>query len=247
MKNSLRIIAFTLIVNSLFAGNCICYHVYYNPIKLYQRNTIKDDTLTLVGDLVKEPFITKNGKPVPGLFDFYFKTENEKYFIKANESIFSKEKLEELMKIDNKSESKFHKRRFKVVLKTGDWDADPKNPELQQSRVGKYIIITQELKPIEEKLIDKLFSPQEKMAFLLADSVAKVELKEYNRQNNNMLSDGQLSLEYYNKTIESLAKNINSFEVIYKFNQPLGGKVMLSSFCVIVNVDTKVTQFVRGR
>lgn len=148
MKNIVTLFAFTLLINSIFAINSSGFSIKNNKyfIKYINNKTSKEDTLTLTGVIIKEAFITKNGKPAPNVFDFFFKSGEEKYFIKATESIYSKIQLEEMMKEDNRPEAEYHSRKFKVILRNGDWDTDPKNPELQQSRIGKYIIIIQELR-----------------------------------------------------------------------------------------------------
>ena len=85
---------------------------------------------------------------------------------------------------------------------------------------------------------------QNDIAIQLGDSAARSELKIYNDTHSNTLSEGQLSLEYYDKTIEALKKNINAYEVKYRYNQPLHGKVLFFLFSVIVNIDTKDTKFI---
>ena len=230
------------------ASNNSHYSTFRNHFnKCNNINALENDTLELVGTIIKEPFITKNGKPVPGLFDYYFKTEKEKYFIKVNESIFSKEKLEDMMTKDSIPEAEFHNRKFKVILSNGDWDNDPENPEMQQSRVGQYIIIIQELVQVRKIPHGKIYTEQEMLAIQLGDSTAKAELKKYSALNPNMISAGQLSLDFYDKNVEYMAKNINALEVSYKFNQPIGGKVMYPEFSVVVNVDTKETTFIKGK
>ena len=79
---------------------------------------------------------------------------------------------------------------------------------------------------------------------LIADSVAKAELQKYNDSHPNVISAGELSLKYYDRTIETILDGLYSFQVIYKFNQLIGGTVVFPSFSVIVNLDTKETRFI---
>lgn len=95
------------------------------------------------------------------------------------------------------------------------------------------------------KVHQNQYNKDELMAILIADSVAKSELKKISISHPNMMSDGQLSLKFYDKTVETLQKNINAFQVNYKFNQDIGGKVLFQSFNVIVNLDTKNTIFIK--
>ncbi len=77
----------------------------------------------------------------------------------------------------------------------------------------------------------------------LADSTAMAEFKIYNKNNPKTISLGQLSLEYYNKTIEKIPNEKNIFQVNYFFNQQMGGEVLFQKFCIIVNTETKQTSF----
>jgi len=88
------------------------------------------------------------------------------------------------------------------------------------------------------------YSKDEVKAIQIADSVAKSELKKYSDSHPKMISDGQLSLKYFDKTVETLLKNVNAFQVNYKFNQDIGGKILFPFFSVIVNIETKETKFI---
>ena len=79
---------------------------------------------------------------------------------------------------------------------------------------------------------------------LIADSVAKAELKIFSVTHPNGISEGQLSLKFYDKTVETLLKNINVFQVKYKFNQDIIGEILFEYFSVYVDIDKKKTQFV---
>ncbi len=82
----------------------------------------------LKGKILKKPFVNKIGKEVPGIYDYFFEVQGEKYFIrnfKNNESLQIEDYLEkELI--------------FQVSFHEGLWDSDDNN---HQSRVGKYVKI----------------------------------------------------------------------------------------------------------
>lgn len=81
----------------------------------------------------------------------------------------------------------------------------------------------------------------------IADSVAKAELQKYNVSHPNTIMNGQLSLKYYDRTLETTLDGVYSFRVNYKFNQPIGGKVLFTDFSVFVDIDKKKMKFIRGK
>ncbi len=76
-----------------------------------------------------------------------------------------------------------------------------------------------------------------------ADSVAKSELKKYNDLHPKMISEGQLSLDYYDKTLDLSQKNKYLFTIKYNYNRAIGGEVHFTSFNIEVNIDTGKTSF----
>jgi len=76
-----------------------------------------------------------------------------------------------------------------------------------------------------------------------ADSVAKSELKKYNDLHPKMISEGQLSLDYYDKNLDLSQKRKYLFTIKYKFNRPIGGEIIFFSFNIEVNIYTGKTSF----
>lgn len=85
---------------------------------------------TLKGKIIKRPFENKAGKIVKGVYDYFLIVQGINYFIKTNKSSLNISKLENLL---NKEII------CSVIFKLGLWDSDDNN---QQSRVGKYVILT---------------------------------------------------------------------------------------------------------
>jgi len=105
-----------------------------DSIKLYYDSAIvvtPADTVTLEGKFLKEQFFNKAGREIPGVFDWFFETIGNKYFVKIRAEDVTTEKLEiyknELLHV-------------RGLIFEGLWDTD--NPDVQ-SRVGKYIVILQ--------------------------------------------------------------------------------------------------------
>ncbi|NVO03046.1 MAG: hypothetical protein HXX09_10145 [Bacteroidetes bacterium] len=127
----------------LFSGS-ICFGENLNSVALNKsaensgfNKLEKNDTLEMVGNIVKMSFRTKNSKEVSGAYDYYFKTAKHKYFIKINEGVLSAADLEYRLKMEV---------RLKFIVKTGEWDSDPNSKDKVQSRTGEYIVILQELR-----------------------------------------------------------------------------------------------------
>lgn len=85
---------------------------------------------TLKGKIFKQPFENKAGKIVKGVYDYFLNVQGINYFIKISKSAIKISRLEELL---NKEII------YSVIFNQGLWDSDDNN---QQSRVGKYVIIT---------------------------------------------------------------------------------------------------------
>ncbi len=105
-----------------------------DSIKLYYDSVMvvtPADTLTLEGIFIKEQFVNKAGREIPGVFDWFFETNGKKYFVKIRAEDVTTEKLEiyknELLHV-------------RGLIREGLWDTDDNNI---QSRVGKYIVILQ--------------------------------------------------------------------------------------------------------
>ena len=89
------------------------------------------------------------------------------------------------------------------------------------------------------------FSNNNEKAIKIADSVARMELKKTSNLHPTMLSEGQLSLIYYDKTISiDHQKDGTSYTVFYSFNQPILGKVLFQKFKVVVNFDSNYSRFI---
>ncbi|HXP48925.1 MAG TPA: hypothetical protein VN922_03165, partial [Bacteroidia bacterium] len=61
-------------------------------INAHAQNGIKDDTVVIVGQIVKEQFV--HNKPVKGVYDYFFESGTKKYFIKTYKGKFSKKELD---------------------------------------------------------------------------------------------------------------------------------------------------------
>lgn len=95
-----------------------------------QNNSVsKQDTLLASGRIIKQPMETKKGES-PYLFDYYFKTENQRYFVKYKGSNISTDTFDSYLNQNVK---------ITYQLKYGDWDSNEN--EVKQSRVGSYIVI----------------------------------------------------------------------------------------------------------
>ncbi len=77
-----------------------------------------------------------------------------------------------------------------------------------------------------------------------ADDVARKKLENYNIKHPNSINNGQLSLEYYDKTIENMQDNADVFCIKYQYNQVVGGLVLFLSFDIFVNIKTNETKFI---
>jgi len=97
---------------------------------------------------------------------------------------------------------------------------------------------------INDPQIDTQYSKVYHTVIHIADSVAKTELKKYDDSHPNSISDGQISLKYYDRTLETILDGLYSFQVNYKYNQLLGGSVIFPYFSVHVDIDKKKTKFI---
>ena len=90
----------------------------------------KSDTVISTGSISIKNFINKAGKENPDITDWFFKTDNENYFIKLSEG-----------KITPVTCGKFLDKpvKLKYIIKNGEWDSNGK--EKEQSRIGKYIVV----------------------------------------------------------------------------------------------------------
>ncbi len=88
----------------------------------------------LFGKIVKEPFVNKIGKEIPGVYDYFFEVQGEKYFIK-NIKLAESVQIEDLLGKEA---------LFKLTFHNGLWDSDDSN---HQSRIGKYVKIYLHEKP----------------------------------------------------------------------------------------------------
>jgi hypothetical protein len=84
---------------------------------------------TLKGVFLKEPFENKGGKIIDGLYDYFFKVQGIKYFIKLGTNAVKKEEIDNILNKEVKAS---------FSIKEGLWDADDNT---HQSRIGKYISI----------------------------------------------------------------------------------------------------------
>ena len=81
------------------------------------------------GKIVIVDFVNKGGQKIPGAFDYFFKINGEKLFIKITEGKVSRD---EIAKYLNKEVE------IKGFKSGGLWDTDDPNV---QSRVGDYVVI----------------------------------------------------------------------------------------------------------
>jgi hypothetical protein len=91
------------------------------------------DTVTSVGLIHLKPFIDKMGEQHPEHMDYWFKTNDNDYFIKLGNN-----------KIIADSLSKFLNSTVQltyIVIKKGEWDSTGEEPKPVQSRVGPYIVV----------------------------------------------------------------------------------------------------------
>jgi hypothetical protein len=100
-------------------GYDLQYWREYNMFQSYTTN----------GVIVKEPFKNKVGEIIGGVYDYYFKTQGIKYFIKLRDGAIKKEDLEKVL---NKAV------KVTFFINDGLWDTDDNT---HQSRIGKYIRI----------------------------------------------------------------------------------------------------------
>jgi hypothetical protein len=94
--------------------------------------TIKQDTLIMTGIIHKRPFVDKMDQEHYDVMDYWFKTDEEDYFIKLSESEINSGSLNKY--IDKTA-------RLKYIVKYGEWDSTGKELIPVQSRVGKYIVV----------------------------------------------------------------------------------------------------------
>ncbi len=88
---------------------------------------------TLVGKVVRQNYVDKRGRVIKDVYDFFFETADERYFIKLSQSKVSKEAL---LVVLNKSV------RCRAELLKGTWDSD-----VGASRIGTFIVIYELLPP----------------------------------------------------------------------------------------------------
>lgn len=86
--------------------------------------------VTIKGKIFKQPFENKAGKIIEGVYDYFLNIQGINYFIKMGKSSIKISELETLLNKDV---------TCSVIFNQGLWDADDNN---QQSRVGKYVILT---------------------------------------------------------------------------------------------------------
>lgn len=78
----------------------------------------------------------------------------------------------------------------------------------------------------------------------MADSVAKAELKKYQKEHPSRLTKFQLSLAHYTRSLNNDIKGGNGYFMFdYDYNQDLGGLVYMIHFSVMVNTKTGRTIF----
>lgn len=86
--------------------------------------------ITIKGKIFKQPFENRAGKIIEGVYDYFLNIQGINYFIKIGKSYINISELETLLDKEI---------TYSVVFNQGLWDADDNN---QQSRVGKYVIIS---------------------------------------------------------------------------------------------------------
>ena len=97
------------------------------------QKTIKNDTVMMMGKIVKEQF--EHNKPVPGVYDYFFQSGEKKYFIKTYKCKFSKEDL------DKWAGQSVEIKGF--IMKNGTWDDNGEG----QSRGGEFMLL-EEIKKV---------------------------------------------------------------------------------------------------
>jgi hypothetical protein len=95
----------------------------------YMRDFDIFKSYTLKGTFIKEPFENKVNEIVDGIYDYFFKVQGIKYFIKFKNGIIKKEDVDKVLNKDVKAS---------FIIYDGLWDADDNT---HQSRIGKYISI----------------------------------------------------------------------------------------------------------
>ncbi len=97
-------------------------------------NSFGQKTEIMKGKIIKINFINKGGREIPGAFDYFFETDNEKYFIKISEGNVKRDKI-----------AKYYEKNIEIegYKSNGLWDTD--DPKVQ-SRVGDFIVINKILK-----------------------------------------------------------------------------------------------------
>jgi len=88
----------------------------------------------LKGKILKIPFVNKIGKEIPGVYDYFFEVQGEKYFIRNFKTANSLQ-IEDFLEKEAIFQLSFHE---------GLWDSDDSN---HQSRIGKYVKIYLHSKP----------------------------------------------------------------------------------------------------
>ena len=111
-----------------------------SSMNAFGQKGVYHDTIEMIGKIVRENFVSKGNSKVEGVYDYFFQTNDKKYFIKEYGSVFTKEMLDKWIGIPVWLEA---------VVKNGLWDTTD-DPAMQQSRVGEYITIFY----IEKKLKD---------------------------------------------------------------------------------------------
>jgi hypothetical protein len=96
----------------------------------YMRDFDIFKSYTLKGTFIKELFKNKVNEIVDGIYDYFFKVQGIKYFIKFKNGIIKKEDVDKVLNKDVKAS---------FIIYDGLWDADDNT---HQSRIGKYISIT---------------------------------------------------------------------------------------------------------
>jgi hypothetical protein len=128
----MRLLITTLFLSSFFSINASSL------------SSMNSDTLISNGKLVKKPFVNKIGKEFKNTNEYYFKCDEQLFFIKLNESQISKADLEKYFEKENTI--------LKYSVMDGMWDS---NGETEiQSRVGKYIHIHEIMKNIKLEYAD---------------------------------------------------------------------------------------------
>lgn len=95
----------------------------------YSRSNNIFQLYTTKGVFIKEPFENKIGEIISGVYEYYFKTQGIKYFIKLRDSAIKKEDLENVLNKDVK---------VSFFINEGLWDTEDYT---HQSRIGRFIKI----------------------------------------------------------------------------------------------------------